>query len=152
MKRLRCVLLIAMMSLATMQALAKSIVFTLSDGTLVYYQLSSTNPPKMVVEDGTIWVNADKYAFADVLNFYVSAQDAPVAIDNVQVKPQVKMDGSHLYVSANDKAVKVYGVNGVEVDAQVSVVDGMATVGIGQLPHGVYIVKVGDASFKFNKK
>ena len=58
MKRLLYSFLIA--CAASLTASAKSVVFTLTDGTHVYYLLDNDNPPIMKFIDGGVTVNADK--------------------------------------------------------------------------------------------
>ena len=60
---------------------AKSLVITLSDGSLVYYLLSNDNAPTMRIVEGGFMVNGDTYAFKDVKNFYISTTDDPTDID-----------------------------------------------------------------------
>ena len=60
---------------------AKSLVITLSDGSLVYYLLSNDNAPMMRRVEGGFMVNGDTYAFKDVKNFYISTTDDPTDID-----------------------------------------------------------------------
>ena len=77
------------MLVASIGATAKSLVFTLNDGTKVYYQLSSEVNPIMRFKEGKLLVNDDVYEFDGIKNFYLSDEDAPNAIENVQSKPNV---------------------------------------------------------------
>ena len=78
-----------LMLVASIGATAKSLVFTLNDGTKVYYQLSSEVNPIMRFKEGKLLVNDDVYEFDGIKNFYLSDEDAPNAIENVQSKPNV---------------------------------------------------------------
>ena len=56
-------------------------VITLSDGTLVYYLLSSGKSPVMRMVPGGFMVNDDSYRYADVQNFYISQTDDPNPVE-----------------------------------------------------------------------
>ena len=152
MKKLR---FIALMVLAMITGIvsAKSVVFTLKDGTKVYYLISGGNNPIMTFDNGTVTVNSDSYQVSDIVNFYISATDDPTGIDDTKAATaDFKMQGETLYIGATDKDVKVYGINGAEQQVEVSAIGDVTAVGIANLPAGNYIVKVGKTSFKFNKK
>ncbi len=73
---LRLGILCLMTIVATSSAYARSIVFTLTSGTQVYYKITSDNPPCMVLsDDGTFTMNGKEYAFEDVKYFAYSATD-----------------------------------------------------------------------------
>ena len=132
---------------------AKSVVFTLKDGTKVYYLISGGNNPIMTFDNGTVTVNSDTYQISDIVNFYISSTDDPSGIsDTKAVGADFKMQGETLYIGATDKEVKVFAINGAEVEVDVSTVGDVTAVGIANLPAGNYVVKVGKTSFKFNKK
>lgn len=61
-----------LMLVASIGATAKSLVFTLNDGTKVYYQLSSEVNPIMRFKEGKLLVNDDVYEFDGIKNFYLS--------------------------------------------------------------------------------
>ena len=56
--------------LACMTATAKSVVFTLSNGTKIYYLLGGETNPVMRFVDGKITVNADSYARLSFIGLY----------------------------------------------------------------------------------
>lgn len=152
MKKLR---FIALMVLALITGIvsAKSVVFTLKDGTKVYYLISGGNNPIMTFDNGTVTVNSDTYQISDIVNFYISSTDDPSGIaDTKAVGADFKMQGETLYIGATDKEVKVFAINGAEQEVDVSTVGDVTAVGIANLPAGNYVVKVGKTSFKFNKK
>lgn len=134
-------------------ASAKSVVFTLTDGTLVYYLLGGEVNPVMKFVDGKVVVNTDTYEFSKIKNFYISNEDDPNAIENVLASSDVKYDGNSLVIGApSAKAVKVYAVNGAEVKAPVNRLEGYAVVDMSGLQKGTYIISVGSGSVKVQKK
>jgi len=78
MKKLLCMGLGLMAVLAVE---AKSLVITLSDGTLVYYLLSNDKSPVMRMVPGGFTVNSDTYQFSEVKNFYISQTDDPNPVE-----------------------------------------------------------------------
>ena len=77
--------------------------------------------------------------------------DAPIAQDEAlelmtPVSQQMQISGC-----GNAKKAMVFATDGKKV-AEASVLDGTATVQVGNLTSGVYIVKVGNKSLKFLKK
>ncbi len=151
MKRLRFIVLMVL-ALITGSLSAKSVVFTLSDGTQVYYLIGGGSNPIMTFSNGTVTVNADTYQISDIVNFYISSTDDPSGISQLPEHQSFKMQGETLYIGTANKTVKVYAINGIEQEAEINVIGDVTTVGISKLPAGNYIVKVGTTSFKFNKK
>ena len=70
--------ILCLLCLASMGAMAKSLVLTLSDGTLVYYLLGGETDPRMRFVEGKIEVNTDVYQISGIKNFYISNEDDPV--------------------------------------------------------------------------
>lgn len=135
-------------------ASAKSVVFTLSDGTLVYYLLGGDVSPVMKFVDGEIYVNADKYELSGIKNFYISETDDPeiVSIQNVGA-PEAKLSANMFTLKSDKaKAVKVFTASGIEVKPQIENAGGLINVNLTDLDRGIYIIYVGEASFKVNKK
>ena len=130
---------------------AKSLVLTLSDGTLVYYLLGGDSNPKLQFVEGGFMLNADNYSFANVKNFYISNEDDPSGIENVFVEGGVEMQGNQLVIPT-EGSVKVFTAAGKEVKAETRVVSGNTIVALGTLPQGVYVVNAGGASIKIMKK
>lgn len=130
---------------------AKSLVLTLSDGTLVYYLLGGDSNPKLQFVEGGFMLNADNYSFSNVKNFYISNEDDPSGIENVLVEGGVEVQGNQLVIPT-EGSVKVFTAAGKEVKAETRVVSGNTIVVLGTLPQGVYVVNVGGASIKIMKK
>lgn len=150
MKKLTFLLLLCMASLGVM---AKSVVFTLSDGTKVYYLLGGETNPVLHFEDGKIKVDADMYEISDIKNFVVSNEDDPNGIEDVLSGMDVSFSANTLVINSADvPVVKVFAVSGAEVPAEVVKNGNLVSVDLNGLSKGVYIIHVGKASLKVMKK
>ena len=145
-------ILFIFMLTASLSAVAKSVVFTLADNTLVYYLLGGTSPVMRFV-DGKITVNTDTYEFSGIKNFYISSKDAPDAIESTLAASSMTYSDNTLVVKATEAtSVRVYSVGGKEVKVDVQKADGIITVNLNSLDKGAYVISTGDASFKVFKK
>lgn len=141
------------MLVASIGATAKSLVFTLNDGTKVYYQLSSEVNPIMRFKEGKLLVNDDVYEFDGIKNFYLSDEDAPNAIENVQSKPNVTFKANTVLIPADAvKVLKVFTVDGVEVKTVIQNEADVFSVDLNGLAKGVYVISTGKSSLKVIKK
>lgn len=142
-----------LMLVASIGATAKSLVFTLNDGTKVYYQLSSEVNPVMRFKEGKLLVNDDVYEFDGIKNFYLSDEDAPNAIENVQSKPNVTFKANTVLIPADAvKVLKVFTVDGVEVKTVIQNEGDVFSVDLNGLAKGVYVISTGKSSLKVIKK
>lgn len=142
-----------LMLVASIGATAKSLVFTLNDGTKVYYQLSSEVNPIMRFKEGKLLVNDDVYEFDGIKNFYLSDEDAPNAIENVQSKPNVSFKANTVLIPADAvKVLKVFTVDGVEVKTVIQNEGDVFSVDLNGLAKGVYVISTGKSSLKVTKK
>lgn len=149
MKKISLVLMIMMLS-AT--AMAKSLVVTLSDGSLVYYLLGGDTNPMMKFADGKMVINTDVYEISGIKNFYISDTDDPNGIEQTFADKNISFDGNMFIAKAEAKSVKIYGMSGMPAKAEVNGADGVVSINLSKLPQGAYIIKIGDASFKVMKK
>ena len=142
-----------LMLVASIGATAKSLVFTLNDGTKVYYQLSSEVNPIMRFKEGKLLVNDDVYEFDGIKNYYLSDEDAPNAIENVQSKPNVTFKANTVLIPADAvKVLKVFTVDGVEVKTVIQNEGDVFSVDLNGLAKGVYVISTGKSSLKVIKK
>lgn len=146
--------IIACLMLATGSIQAKSLVLTLSDGTLVYYLLGGETNPMMRFTDGKITVDTDEYTISGIKNFYISEEDDPNAIEGIHSDKNIAnfQNNTLIVKTGANKLVKVFTMSGAEVEADISTMGDMTSVGIGNLPKGAYVIKVGNSSFKVLKK
>ncbi len=150
MKKLTFLLLLLM---ASVGASAKSVVFTLNDGTKVYYLLSKEVNPIMRFKEGMMVVNEDAYEFSDIKNFYISDEDDPNAIETVLSKQNVTFSSNTVIIRSDAvKTLKVYTLDGVEVKAPVQKTDDVISVNLNGLDKGIYLISTGTSSLKVLKK
>lgn len=150
MKKLTFLLLLLM---ASVGASAKSVVFTLNDGTKVYYLLSKDVNPIMRFKEGKMVVNEDAYEFSDIKNFYISDEDDPNAIETVLSKQNVTFSSNTVIIRSDAvKTLKVYTLDGVEVKASVQKTDDVISVDLNGLDKGTYLISTGTSSLKVLKK
>ena len=139
--------------LAVNFAAAKSVVFTLSDGTLVYYLLGGETNPVLRFVDGKMTVEADTYEVSNIKNFYISETDDPNGIEATLASQGISYKANTVIVgSANVKAVKVFSLGGTAVEADIQQQGDAVSVSLEGLDKGAYIVNVGGTSFKVFKK
>lgn len=145
------ILAVALISAIAVQA--KSVVFTLSDGTKVYYLIGGEANPVMKFVEGGITVNADAYTFSQIKNFYISDTDDPTSVQSPSTaRPSRRGNVLLIPVMGSKPSVKVYAVSGSEVEADITVTDGHASVSLDRLPSGTYIVRNGQSSIKVMKR
>lgn len=145
--------MLVLLCMALTTATAKSVVFTLKNGTLVYYLLGGETAPMLRFVDGKATINADEYTISNIKNFYISATDDPNAIENVLTEQDISYTGNTLVVKASStKGVKVFGTNGSEVKADIQQSGDIITVNLNNLERGAYVISTGDSSFKVMKK
>ena len=148
MKKLPFLFLLLMTSVG---ASARSIVFTLSDDTKVYYLLSSEVNPVLRFKEGKMVVNEDVYEFSDIKNFYISEEDDPNAIEPVLSKLNMTFKENTVIIrSETVKTVRVYTLNGVK--ASVEKTDDVISVNLNGLEKGTYLINTGNSSLKVLKK
>lgn len=136
-----------------MSVSAKSVVFRLSDNTLVYYLLGGETNPVLKFEGNGFTVNSDQYEFSGVKNFYISDEDDPAIVGIDEIKTAApKYDGNTLVIASENAAIKVLDVSGKEVKAAISSADGRTSVDMSSLPKGVYIINTGKSSMKVMKR
>lgn len=142
-----------MLLIASIGASAKSVVFTLNDGTKVYYLLSAEVSPMLRFKDGKMVVNEDTYEFTDIKNFYISEEDDPNAIEKVLAKHNVTFEANTVVINSDSvKILKVYTLDGVEVKVPVEKSENVISVNLNGLKRGTYLISTGDSSLKVLKK
>ena len=140
----------AVLLAGSMHANAKSLVITLSDGSLVYYYLGGDTKPVMRFDSETDGFNigADNYEFAGVKNFYISSTDDPNGIELPSANCSM-LSGGLLTILSKDAAV--YTVDGKLIDVEKFYRDDAVTVNLNSLSGGIYVIKSGKMSFKIKK-
>ena len=142
-----------MLLIASIGASAKSVVFTLNDGTKVYYLLSAEVSPMLRFKDGKMVVNEDTYEFTNIKNFYISEEDDPNAIEKVLAKHNVTFKANTVVINSDSvKILKIYTLDGVEVKVPVEKSENVISVNLNGLERGTYLISTGDSSLKVLKK
>lgn len=145
-------ILLLIMLAASMGATAKSVVFTLKNGTLVYYLLGGEKNPVMRFTESGITVNADEYEFSDIKNFYISATDDPDGIEQTLAAEKISFSANRFVAKSDASHVSVHAMSGAKVSAMVESAGGYVTVDLSALKQGAYIITIGESSFKVMKK
>ena len=137
--------------LAASSLSAKSLVLTLANGKLVYYLLGGDSNPVMRFIDGGIVVNADRYEFSNVKNFYISSTDDPSGIEHT-VGEDIQYDHNVIIVDCGNSPIGIYACDGRRVDVGMQQTNDKMRIDLSPLPQGIYIVTIGDTSLKICKK
>lgn len=145
-------LLVLMLLICTMGATAKSVVFTLKNGTLVYYLLGGETSPMMRFVDGKVTVNTDLYELSDIKNFYISATDDPSGIEQKLTAEKVSYSANRFVAKTDAKSVNVYTLGGTKVAATIEEAGGYITIDLSALRPGAYVISIGESAFKVMKK
>ncbi len=130
---------------------AKSVLFTLKDGTKVYYLLGDGKNPIMKLVDGKAIVNDDCYEITDIRDFTISATDDPDAISEVRL-PETMMRENCFIVRKAEGEVHVFSLSGMEVKASVEKSGDSTSVSLAGLARGTYVIQIGKNSFKVTKR
>lgn len=131
----------------------KSLVLTLANNTLVYYMLGGAKNPMMRFADGKVCVESDEYTFSNIKNFYISETDDPSGIEHLLKEQQITYKAGTLIVHTDSpESISVYTVNGMKISVPVEQAGNVVAVSMTQLPNGVYVVRVGESSFKVFKQ
>lgn len=149
----RIVIAIACLLFSIGISFGKSLVLTLANNTLVYYMLGGAKNPMMRFADGKVCVESDEYTFSNIKNFYISETDDPSGIEHLLKEQQITYKAGTLIVHTdNPESIGVYTVNGMKISVPVELAGNVVAVSMTQLPNGVYVVRVGESSFKVFKQ
>lgn len=149
----RIVIAIACLLFSIGISFGKSLVLTLANNTLVYYMLGGAKNPMMRFADGKVCIESDEYTFSNIKNFYISETDDPSGIEHLLKEQQITYKAGTLIVHTDSpESISVYTVNGMKISVPVEQVGNVVAVSMTQLPNGVYVVRVGESSFKVFKQ
>ena len=129
---------------------ARSIVVVLADGTEIYYLVD--NSPVMKWNDGVITVSTDNYELEGISRFYVSETDDPTAIETLMDRQGIEYTANSIVVLAQDKPVSLFTVDGKAIELRQSTSGAYVSVDTSTLEKGVYIVRIGNQTIKFQKR
>ena len=130
---------------------ASSLVLHLKDSTVVVCSL--VKEPQMAFGKSTITLSSTEgtvgeWNFSDVVSWNFS--DIDDAIEEV-MGDYIEIKGDRIEVRGK-KQVAVCDMNGRQMKPSLSTSAGVTTVGLGGLPKGAYVLKVGRSSVKFMVK
>lgn len=154
-RRLAAALLVAL----PLGALAQSQVrLELKDGSSTVYKLSES--PKVSFADGKLNFGTETssaaYDLSEVEKFYFEQEGAGISAAKAGAKEVVfeYTDGRHVTVSGVETgALRVFDTAGRRVQAAVSATRGKASIDLGTLPAGTYVIQATDKqSIKITKK
>lgn len=149
----RIVIAVACLLFSIGISFGKSLVLTLANNTLVYYMLGDAKNPMMRFADGKVCVESDEYTFSNIKNFYISETDDPSGIEHLLKEQQITYKAGTLIVHTDSpESISVYTVNGMKISVPVELAGNVVAVSMTQLPNGVYVVRVGESSFKVFKQ
>lgn len=149
----RIVIAVACLLFSIGISFGKSLVLTLANNTLVYYMLGGAKNPMMRFADGKVCVESDEYTFSNIKNFYISETDDPSGIEHLLKEQQITYKAGTLIVHTDSpESISVYTVNGMKISVPVELAGNVVAVSMTQLPNGVYVVRVGESSFKVFKQ
>lgn len=147
--RMRKFLFVCVILMTSMVVGAKTLVFTLTNGTKVYYTLDVPTDglryaPVVKFSQGMVTVNGDSYEWSGIKEFRLSDEGDPAGIM------------SHGVSVETDAPAAIYSTEGKKVGEAESYAS-FQRLDLSHLPKGVYVVKVGgkgngETSFKFTKK
>ena len=121
----------------------------------LWYAVTDTGKSVEMSKVDMLVATDDNYTFAIV------SADGTVLIDDVAYIQLVQSDNmrlihgvvsSQLVLTGAKGRVSIYSANGTQVLSVQASEDGETSLNVRGLPHGVYVVKCGKASFKFIKK
>ena len=126
-------------------ASARSLVLHLADGTQVYYVMTSTDYPHIILQgDGTLTCNGELYTVDNVTSFRVSTTDYTGA-------DGTREGASDIIVLQSDKLFGQGDLRVCDLEGRV-VVEGRGEACLSQLPAGLYVVSQGSRTVKICKR
>ena len=150
-------ILLAMPVVANSQNNTKRLVVWLTNGQKVYHDLS--DEPETSFNDGRLWLETNKvsvsYPLTDVLRYTFEGKLGPTMIEKVrpgeikfsQGDDMMKFDGL-----PEGTRLELYSVDGKLLDVQQTHEGESSIVSLRDMPTGTYIVKAGEATYKFQKR
>ncbi len=133
------------------------LVIWLMNGTKVYHDL--TDMPETTFENGTLFLRTDKvsisYPLEQVMRYTYEGPRPVVGIQTVkagEVRFSQSQDGMKFEGLPAGTLLQLYAPDGKLLSTQTAYEGLPAEVSLKNMPTGTYIVKAGDASYKFLKK
>lgn len=159
MRKKTLLILLAMLMIPLWQATAgTALVVKYTDGTAKTTFLLSQKPEISFLE-GTMYIKSGdgdfSFELSEVEDFHFADEGAGIKstpLDNDGSYVEM-LDGNVVKIGGNgSRKVAVYDMNGKVTAAKVSTVGDIATISLGNIPNGIYIIKYGNKSIKISKK
>ena len=150
-------ILLAMPLMANAQTDTQRLVVWLKSGQKVYHDLN--DEPETSFNDGRLWLETNKvsvhYPLTDVLRYTFEGKLGPTMVEKVrpgeikfsQGDDMMKFDGL-----AEGTRLELYSVDGKLLGVQQTHEGESSIVSLKGMPSGTYIVKVGEATYKIQKR
>ncbi|MDD4430456.1 MAG: hypothetical protein PHF61_03520 [Bacteroidales bacterium] len=140
---------------------ARSLVIELKDGTKMYYLISLDENPCLVFDQGDMSIKSDLFTVSEVEKFYISETDNPNRLTNPQQEDTFRSTGLaaeslHIIIeNLNPEKlplVSLFSIEGKALESSCIFKDKELIVETSGLARGIYILKIGNKSLKFQKK
>ena len=150
-------ILLAMPVVANAQTETQRLVVWLKSGQKVYHDLS--DEPETTFSDGRLWLKTDKvsvsYPLTDVLRYSFEGKLGPSSITTIrpgelsfsQGDDMIKFEGLDV-----GTRLELYSVDGKKLGVQQARAGEPSIVSLKNMPTGTYIIKAGEATYKFQKR
>jgi hypothetical protein len=133
------------------------LVVWLKDGKKVYHDL--TDKPETTFSEGMLWLKTDKvsvsYPLTDVLRY--TFEGPMTAIETPSARPgEIRFLQGHDAMAfdglPDGTSLALYSLDGKQLSTMKAQGGKRTVISLANYPSGVYIVKMGDAAFKFVKR
>jgi hypothetical protein len=140
---------------------ARSLVIELKDGTKMYYLISLDENPCLVFDKENMSIQSDQFTVSDVEKFYISETDNPNRLENPTQHTGIQSTGladECLYIVMENlnpeeqPDVSLFSIDGKLLKSSYSYRGKELVLDTSGLARGVYILKIGNKSLKFQKK
>ncbi|MCR5132106.1 MAG: T9SS type A sorting domain-containing protein [Prevotella sp.] len=143
-------IIMSLLLLAVTSVSAKSVVMVLNDSTKVYYLIENGKPVLKMKDNGFTVNNQDTYEFETFNRFFISNEDAPTGINQLEASDLLFEGGSLLIESS--QAARVYSADGKAISVPMRQVGNKQSFDLSAMPPGIYVLRCGNQSMKFMKK
>ncbi len=140
---------------------ARSLVIELKDGTKMYYIVSLDENPCLVFDQGNMSIQSDQFTVSDVRKFYISETDNPNQLSNPLQEEAFRSTGLateslHIILEnlnpEEQPEVSLFSIDGKLLESSYSFRGRELILETSALARGIYILKIGSKSLKFQKK
>lgn len=140
---------------------ARSLVIQLRDGTKMYYLISLSENPCLVFDQGNMSIQSDQFTVSDVEKFYISETDDPNRLTTPKQEEVFRSTGlatESLHIILENlnpdeqPRISLFSIDGKSLESSYSFKGKELILETSGLDKGIYILRIGDRSLKFQKK